>query len=235
MYITFYQEDFMKQQPHTGHRERVKARFLTEGLDTFEDHQVLELLLFYCIPRKDTNELAHMLISEFGSISGVFEADSEDIKRRCKVSESTSLLLSLVPSLSRRYTNRKWGDKPVLDSSHKAGSYAVTLFAGRKYEAFYTICLDSQNKVNHAVLVHEGTLNEAPVYPRLIVEAALRHQANSVILAHNHPGGSLTPSGADIEVTRRIKAALEPISVKVNDHIVVAGETYVSFAEKGLI
>lgn len=97
------------------------------------------------------------------------------------------------------------------------------------------ICLDAQNRVNYAALVHEGTINEAPVYPRLIVETALRHQANSVILAHNHPGGSLQPSQADIEVTKRITAALEAISIGVVDHIIVAGERYVSFAEKGLI
>jgi len=100
---------------------------------------------------------------------------------------------------------------------------------------FYVLCLDSQNRVNYAALVHEGTINEAPVYPRLIVETALRHQANSVILAHNHPGGSLQPSKADIDVTKKIIAALEPISIKVMDHIIVAGDKYFSFAEKGLL
>ena len=97
------------------------------------------------------------------------------------------------------------------------------------------ICLDAQNRVNHAALVHEGTINEAPVYPRLIVENALRHQANSVILAHNHPGGSLKPSDADIKVTKNIKSALEAISIKVYDHIIVAGDQYVSLLQEKLM
>lgn len=225
----------MEKNLHEGHRSRVKSRYLKEGLDAFEDHQVLELLLFYCIPMKDTNGLAHEMLREFGTLAGLFEADPKDISRRCKVSEHMALLISLIPSLSRRYLKGKWGEKPVLNSSSKAGEFASTLFTGKTYEAFYVICLDAQNRVNFADLVHEGTINEAPVYPRLIVEAVLRHQANGVILAHNHPGGSLQPSGADIEVTKRISSALEAISVKVVDHIIVAGDKYVSFAEKGLI
>lgn len=225
----------MEKKLHEGHRQRVKSRYLSEGLDAFEDHQVLEMLLFFCIPMKDTNELAHRMISEFGSLAGLFEADPKDICKRCQVSENTAILVSLIPSLARRYFKGKWGDKPVLNSSVKAGEYAISLFAGRIYENFFVICLDSQNRVNYAALVHEGTINEAAVYPRLIVETALRHQANSIILAHNHPGGSNQPSDEDIEVTKKIAAAVEAISIKVMDHIIVAGEKYYSFAEKGLI
>jgi DNA repair protein RadC len=225
----------MENMLHKGHRKRVKARYLKEGLDSFEDHQVLEFLLFYCIPMKDTNELAHKMLSEFGSLAGIFEADPKDICRRCGVSENTAILLSLIPPLTRRYFKGKWGDKPVLSSSSKAGEYAVSLFVGRTYEVFYVICLDSQNRVNYAVPVHEGTINETPVYPRIIVEAVLRHQASSVILAHNHPGGSMRPSDADLQITKRITAALEAISVHVVDHIIVAGDRYFSFAEKGLL
>jgi len=225
----------MSENLHEEHRKRVRARYLKEGLDGFEDHQVLELLLFYSIPRRDTNELAHRMIEKFGNLPTLFEADPADIQKRCGVSEKTAILISLIPSLARRYFKEKWGEKPVITSSFKAGNYAITLFTGRTYEVFYVLCLDSQNRVNYAALVHEGTINEAPVYPRLIVETALRHQANSVILAHNHPGGSLQPSKADIDVTKKIIAALEPISIKVMDHIIVAGDKYFSFAEKGLL
>lgn len=225
----------MEKKLHEGHRQRVKTRYLLEGLDSFEDHQVLEMLLFFCIPMKDTNELAHKMIKEFGSLSGLFEADPKDICKRCEVSENTAILVSLIPSLSRRYFKGKWRDKPVLNSSTKAGEYAVSLFTGRTYEVFFVICLDSQNRVNYAALVHEGTLNEVSVYPRLVVEVVLRHQANSVILAHNHPGGTLNPSNDDIELTKKIKAALEPISVKVVDHIITAGDKYMSFQERNLI
>lgn len=225
----------MEKNVHQGHRQRVKTRFLTEGLDGFEDHQVLEMLLFFSIPMKDTNELAHKMLNEFGSLAGLFEADPKDICKRCGVSENTAVLVSLIPSLSRRYFSRRWGDKPVLNSSSKAGEYAVSLFAGRTYEVFFVICLDSQNKVNYAALVHEGTINESPVYPRLIVETVLRHQAHSVILAHNHPGGSLQPSQEDMAITKKIASALEPISVQVMDHIIVAGDKYMSFKERNLL
>jgi len=220
---------------HKGHRKRVKERYLQEGLDGFQDHQVLELLLFYAIPMKDTNELAHQMIKEFGSLALLFEAHPKEIAQRCQVTENIAILVSLIPSLARRYFKGKWGDKPVLDSSQKAGEYTMTLFTGRTYEVFYIICLDTQNRVIHAALVHEGTINEAPVYPRIIVETALRYQAHSIILAHNHPGGSLNPSRADIDVTQRIKTALNPIDIKVIDHILVAGDRYLSFAERGLI
>ncbi len=220
---------------HMGHRQRVRERFLGEGLDAFRDHEVLELLLFYCVPKRDTNPIAHAILKEYGTLSCLFEADPRDIARRCGLSVATAILLSLAGPLTRRYLRQRWGERPVLGTSARAGEYAVTLFAGRPYEVFYVICLDAQNRVNHAALVHEGTLNEAPVYPRLIVEAALRHKANSVILAHNHPGGSLTASGPDLDVTRRIQASLKPISITVVDHIIVAGERYVSLAEQGLL
>lgn len=220
---------------HEGHRQRVKERYLKEGLDSFQDHQVLELLLFYCITYKDTNELAHELLNKYGSLAAVFEADPKDLAETPGIGYNSAVLLSLIPSLTRIYFRNKWGEKPVLDSTCKAGEYAVSLFSGKTYEVFYAICLDSQNKVNYAALVQEGTINETPVYPRLVVEAALRHQANSVILAHNHPGGSLTPSKADMDVTARIVNALEAISIKVQDHIIVAGNRYLSFKEKAIL
>jgi len=220
---------------HEGHRKRLKDRFKSEGIDSFQPHEVLEMLLFFCIPRRDTNLIAHKLLKKFGSISGVFEADIKDLMDSDGIGENSAFLLSLIPSISRRYFNDKWGSKVVIDSSSTAGDYAVSLFMGRTYEAFFLICLDSQNRVNYSALIQEGTINESPVYPRLIVETALRHQANSVILAHNHPGGSMKPSLADIEVTEKIKGALEAISISVIDHIIVAGDKYVSFAERGIL
>ncbi|MBI4857300.1 MAG: DNA repair protein RadC [Acetobacterium woodii] len=225
----------MDKNPHKGHRQRVKNRVINEGIDSFEDHQILELLLFYCIPMKDTNELAHLLIKHYGSLSGVFDADPRDLCDQIGITENTAVLLSLIPALARRYQQGKFREKAVLNSTTKAGEYTMALFTGRLNEAFYVICLDSQNKVNQATLLHEGTINEAPVYPRLIVETALRHQAASIILAHNHPGGSQKPSQADLDVTRKIKLATEAIAIPVVDHIIVAGERYYSFAENRVL
>ncbi|WHH60660.1 DNA repair protein RadC [Petroclostridium sp. X23] len=220
---------------HEGHRKRVKERFLKEGLDSFNDHQVLELLMFYAIPMKDTNELAHRMIKEFGSLSGLFEANPKDICNKCGVSENSAILISLVPSLARRYFKGKWGEKIVLNSASKAGEYSVSLFVGKHYENFYIICLDSQNRVKHSALVHEGSINEVPVYPRIIVELALRHQAHSIILAHNHPGGSLKPSQEDINITNTIVSVLESIDIKVRDHIIVSGDKYISLKQNNFL
>jgi len=225
----------MEKHLHWGHRQRVKKRFLEEGLDAFADHQVLELLLFYCIPMKDTNELAHKMIDQFGSLANLFEARPEEICERCKVSENTAILISLIPKLAGRYYQGKKGNRPVLGNPKDAGEYIRTLFAGRTYEAFYVVSLDPQNRVNHATLVHEGTINEAPVYPRRIVETALHHKANTIIVAHNHPGGSLRPSRGDIDVTGKIRIATESIGIRVVDHIIVAGDQFFSFAENGLL
>ncbi|MDO9490957.1 DNA repair protein RadC [Acetobacterium sp.] len=225
----------MDKNPHKGHRQRVKKRVISEGIDSFEDHQILELLLFYCLPMKDTNELAHALIRHYGSLSGVFDANPKDLGEQLGVTENTALLLSLIPALARRYQQGKFAAKAVLSSTTAAGEYTMALFTGRLNEAFYVICLNSQNQVNQATLLHEGTINEAPVYPRLIVETALRHQAASIILAHNHPGGSRQPSPADVAVTKKIKAATEAIAITVVDHIIVAGDGYYSFAENRML
>ena len=220
---------------HEGHRLRMRERFLKEGLDSFEPHQILELLLFYAIPRRDINEISHNLIKKFGNIAKVFEADVEDLMKVEGVGFNAAVMISLVPSLSRVYNSSKWGEKPVLNSTSKAGKYAITLFTGRLYETFFLLCLDSQNKMNYSALIHEGTIDEAPIYPRLIVEAALRHKAHSVILAHNHPGGSLLPSKSDIDATNTIVNALSLVNIRVVDHLIVAGEGYSSFVEIGLL
>ncbi|MBC7765225.1 MAG: DNA repair protein RadC [Hyphomonadaceae bacterium] len=220
---------------HKGHRQRVKARFLKEGLDHYEDHQILEFLLFFAIPQRDTNEIAHKLIAHFGSLSKVFEAEHSEILKIDSVGEHAATLLTLIPQLSRRYTKDRWGERVLVNSVDTAGEYIKTLFLGRKYEVFYLICLDAQNQVIFPALVHEGTINEAPIYPRLIVETALRHHTHSVILAHNHPSGSSKPSKADIEVTHKIIQALQGIDIAVIDHIIIAGNEYSSLAQLNLL
>lgn len=220
---------------HSGRRQRVRDRYCKEGLEAFEEHEVLELLLYYSIPMRDTNVLAHSLLKEYGSLANLMETNPKELTARCKVSDTTATLISMIPSLARSYLKSRHGEKTVLDSSTKAGEYVKNLFVGYSYEVFQMVLLNSKNQVNHACVIHEGTINEAAVYPRIIVETALRHKAVSVIVAHNHPGGSLMPSTADLNVTKKIKTALEAISIRLMDHIVVAGNSYTSFAEKDLL
>ncbi len=220
---------------HKGHRKRVRDRYIESGLDSFEPHQIVELLLFYCIPMKDTNELAHKMIKEFGTFHNLLEAHPLEIVKRCGVSENVAVLISLIPSLSRRYLTSKWDKKVSLANSTIAGKFAVSFFTGRTVEHFYIFCLDVQKNLLYPALIAKGSLSEAPIYPREIVAAVLNHQASCIILAHNHPGGLLSASRSDIEATKLIKNVLEPINVDVLDHIIVAGEGYYSFAEKRVL
>ncbi|TAN44677.1 MAG: DNA repair protein RadC [Nitrospirae bacterium] len=222
--------------PHKGHRERLKNRFLNESLDSFEDHQVLELLLFQAIPRLDTNPIAHLLIKRFGSLSAVLEADPHDLESVEGVGPSAAVFLSMIPQITRRYfLDRVRHSRKPLTTSEAAAEYLIPLMAGRAEEVFYVICLDSQLRVLYPALVSEGTVKDAVVHPRHVVEAALRHKAASVILAHNHPGGSMNPSGHDHKLTVRLVQALGNIDIKVVDHVIVAGDQIYSFAREGVM
>ncbi len=225
-----------KQQLHKGHRERFRERFLKEGLDNFEDHQVLELLLFQAIPRSDTNPVAHRLMQRFGSLSAVLEADPKDLAVVEGVGTKAAAFLSMIPQVTRRYflDRIKHTHKP-LNTSEGAAEYLVPLMAGRSEEVFYVICLDSQLKVLYPALISEGTVKDAYVHPRHVVEAAVRHKAASVILAHNHPAGTVKPSHHDHSITRRLVQALGGIDIKVVDHVIVAGEQFYSFAREGTL
>jgi len=225
----------MDKVDHKGHRLRLKNLYATEGLDAFNDYQVLELLLYYAIPYKDTNEIAHELLGKFGSLAGVFNADHIELSGIDGIGPHAAMLLNMIPALSRKYIGDRWKDRKQIINSTNAGQYAISLFIGMEHEAFYMICLDSQGHVIMPVEISEGVVNEAMVYPRKVIEKALRHNAVMVILAHNHPGGSTEPSGADIEMTNKLIKALGVISVKVMDHIIVAGEKYSSLAERGVI
>lgn len=220
---------------HAGHRQRVRERFVQEGLDNFHDYQVLELLLFYAQPYRDVNDLAHILLRKYGSLSAVFEANINDLMQVKGVGYNTAVFLNLIPAIVHRYQMDKWRDKKELNSTGEVGQYAVSLFSGRVNEAFFLICLNTQNKINSVELVAEGTINEVVVQPRMLVEAVLRSQSKSVVLTHNHPGGSLKPSANDIELTKKVAAVLKAISVKVLDHVIVSNGQYYSFAEKGLM
>jgi DNA repair protein RadC len=211
-------------------------RFLKEGLDSFEDHQVLELLLFQAVPRRDTNPLAHNLMKRFGSLSAVLEADPKDLASIEGVGENAAAFLSMIPQVTRRYFHDrvKHSRKP-LNSSESAAEYLVPLMAGRSEEVFYLICLDSRLKVLYPALISEGTVKDALVHPRKVVESAVRHKAASVILAHNHPAGSVTPSAHDHKLTRSLVQALGGINVQVVDHVIVAGELIYSFSREGTL
>ena len=222
------------KHPHEGHRERMRARYRTAGLKGFHDHEVLELLLYYCYPRGDTNPRAHEMLAKFGSLHNLFEADVETLMERLNCSENIAVLLNLVPALAHRYFNSKWDKKHlILDKVCIAGEYAIGLFVGKTSEQFYVLSLDNKRRLINTVLISEGTIGETAIYTREIARAAIQDKATCIILTHNHPGGTLRPSNADIEVTRKVMEWLGFINVDVLDHIIVAGDTYYSFASRG--
>lgn len=218
---------------HKGHRERLKQRFLEEGLDNFTDVQVLELLLFYAIPQKDTNPIAHGLLNHFGSLSQVLDADVAELKKVPGISEHSATLLALVTQLARFYQVDCAQRVEVLTSLDACGAYLVPRFFGRSNETVFLLCLDAKCKVICCKEVGEGSVNSASISVRRIVETALNCNATTVILAHNHPSGVAVPSSEDVQTTRRIAAALSAVEVHLADHIVVAEGDYVSMVQSG--
>lgn len=219
---------------HEGHRERLRARFLEDGLDSFDSHQILELLLFHVVPRADTNPIAHRLIKRFGSLPAVLEADPKDLATVDGVGDKAAAFLSMMPQVTRRYLHDRVNQKrPQLATTEAVAEYVVPLMSGRSEEVFYVLCLDTNCRLLYAALITQGTVRDAHVHPRHVVEAALRHRAASLILAHNHPAGSERPSQHDFRLTQLLAQALNPLDIPIHDHVVIAGENWYSFARNG--
>ena len=223
----------MSDSIHTGHRQRMKDRFLQEGLDHFSDIQVLELLLYYCIPRQDTNPIAHRLLAHFGSLSQVLEASVEELTKVSGIGENTATFLHLITEVGRYYQVSRSSRVTILPTLEKCAHYMLPYFFGRRVETVFLLCLDAKCKVLCCKEVGEGSVNSAGISTRKIVETALGVNATTVVLAHNHPSGVAIPSGEDIQTTQRIATALQCVDIQLADHIIVADEDYISMAQSG--
>lgn len=214
-----------------GHRERLRRRFSKEGLDHFEPHEVLELLLFYAIPRANVNHIGHRLINRFGSLSGVFNAKYEELLTVEGIGEQAALLLKMIPSVCRRYLLSNVQDKGIvpLSNSALAHEYAAPYFIGRTVETLYVICLNNSGIPVECCYISEGIINATQVDMRKIVEAVVRNNAVAAILCHNHPDGLARPSPEDIAVTRKASEILESIGVVLLDHLILVDGDFVSF------
>lgn len=218
---------------HDGHRARLKERFRQEGLDNFSDIQVLELLLFYAIPRQDTNPIAHSLLEHFGTLSQVLEAPVEELEKVPGIGTNAATLLNLTTAVGRYYLVNRSTQNVILNTIEKCGEYLVPFFFGRRNETVFMLCLDAKCKVLCCKEVGEGSVNSANVPIRRIVELALGANATTVILAHNHPSGLALPSGDDVQATRRAASALSTVDIHLADHIVVADDDFVSMVQSG--
>ena len=218
---------------HIGHRQRMKQRVLQYGVDSLADHEVLEVLLYFGLPRGDTNALAHNLIRHFGSLSRVLEADYEDLLQVNGVGENTAFMLSVMPKMFGRFKQDKNRDKLIFGSVEAFGEYVCELFVGEKNEVVYLICLNAGMQLLNSVRLGEGDIGSVAISVQDVVRTALTQKARNVVLAHNHPGGRTKVSVEDFEMTRRCMRALADVNVKLVDHLIVCGDTYCSFAERG--
>ncbi len=219
---------------HDGHRQRVKDRYVEEGLDNFTDIQVLELLLFYAIPRRDTNLIAHRLLDTFGSFAQVMESDVEELEAVEGIGHSAALLLKLTLDVGRYYQVERAIREKILPSIPDIGRYLRSFFYGRQNETVYLLCMDAKCKVLCCKKVAEGGINSANVPISKIVKTALGSNATVAVLAHNHPSGIAIPSGDDILTTRKVAAALSTVDIQLLDHIVVGDGDFVSMAQSGI-
>ena len=220
---------------HDGHRDRMRRRFLANGLNGFADHEALELLLYYAIPRGDVNPLAHALMDRFGSLSGVLAAPAELLAQVEGVGERTAMLLRLVPQIAQMARLADMEREVALNTREKIGDYLLELFSRERNEAVYQVCLDGKGKLLACRRLGEGSASAVNLDVRKIVQNAIVFCACSVILAHNHPSGVALPSQEDHTATLRVKEALASIDVKLEDHIIVADHDFLSFAQSGFL
>ncbi|MBQ9837898.1 MAG: DNA repair protein RadC [Oscillospiraceae bacterium] len=215
------------------HRQRVKDRFRKEGLDQFDEKHVLELLLFYSIPRIDTKPIAERLLRHFGSLSQVMEATADELMKVEGVGENTATFLHLTTAVGRYYMVNRSTNPTIVNTTEKCGQYLMSHFFGRRNETVFLLCLDAKCKVLCCREIGEGSINSAGIPVRRVVETALGVNATTVVLAHNHPSGLAFPSHDDVVTTQRIAKALEAVEIVLADHIVVADDDFVSLVQSG--
>lgn len=217
---------------HDGHRDRMKQQFLKDGLsEHMPPHKLLEMLLFYSIPRKDTNELAHLLIETFGSFSAVLDAPAEELIKIPGITQNTICLLKLIMPAARTYMDDRADGRTNVSGREDAAEYLSKKFIGRTVETVFLLCMDNKGRILSCAKLSEGDEISVGVSARSVVEATLKSHATAVMIAHNHPMGFAFPSPGDIKVTSDISTALFHIGVQFLDHIIVADGDYISMQQ----
>ena len=214
---------------HDGHREKLRRNFIEAGLEGKSDHQILEILLTYALPRIDVNPLAHELIDKFGSLAGVLDADITQLTKVKYISENVAVLLKLVPQVSAKYYQSKHGKRVHLNTVEAIKDYMLPQLANEKTEVFYVLCLDSHLNLIRAIKHSEGSPSKTAIDIRALANQVLNTDTERVILVHNHLSNSAEPSLSDIDATKKIQSAFEMLNINVLDHVIIAGNQYFSF------
>ena len=220
---------------HFGHRGRLKDRFERAGIAGLQDYEVLELLLFYALPRKDVKPLAKDLMRRFGSLKGVLDAGHEALEGVPGIGRHAALLFRLVRDLGSLYLQKRAEEKEQISSTKELIDYCLSSMGGLKDEHFAVIYLNARNKIIKVETIQEGIVNQAVVYPRKVLEKALTHKASAIILVHNHPSGHVRPSDADIRLTRVLQDAARVMDIVLHDHLIVGENRFFSFREEGIL
>ena len=217
------------------HRKRLRLKFLTSGIGAFHDYEVLELFLTYAIPRVDVKPQAKELIRAFGSIKGAVDADIADLVNIKGVGKDSAILIKLVKEIAALYLKQKAKEKKQVTCTAELLDFCRTVMGGKQDEEFCVIYLDAQNQIIEFETIQKGVVNQAVVYPRQVLESALKKKASAIILAHNHPSGHVRPSEADIRLTKTIQETAKILDILVHDHIIVGENRFFSFREEGLM
>lgn len=220
---------------HQGHRQRMRRRFLRHGLENFDDHTALELLLFYALPRVDTNALAHKLLDSFGTLDNILDASPEELMAVEGIGENAAALIRLIPAMGARYMESKSRVGSILATPEAAGAYVMPYFMGSREERILMVCMDAKMKALDCRVLATGDVTTANVSVRKVVEFAVKRNAPTVLMAHNHVGGLALPSKEDVESTLRLRELLRGVGITLVDHLVVADDDFVSMRDSGYL
>lgn len=219
---------------HKGHRARLKNEFMTRGLAGMPDHKALELLLFFAIPQGDLNPLAHRLIDQFGSLSGVFDATSEQLTAVKGVGEHVACLIKLITALGGRYQEGRSRLGDIIKTTNQLGEYLAPEFFGQRNEITVVLCMDAKCKVLLCQRVAEGSADSTSLNLRRMTELALACNASQVVLAHNHPSNIAVPSQDDIIATKMVFDVFQQLGVHLRDHLIFSWDDYISMRDSGI-
>lgn len=219
---------------YEGHRQRLRARLLQAGAEALQDYELLEVLLFAAIPRRDVKPLAKELLTECNGLWGVLSADAARLQE-AGLSESAIALLKVVTATGLRAQRSEIINQPILSSWQRVVDYCRAAMAHETKEQFRLLFLDRRNRLIAEEVQQTGTIDHTPVYPREVVQRALAVGAGAIVLAHNHPSGDVAPSKADIDMTRQIVEACKPLGITVHDHIIIGRDDVASFKGLGLL
>lgn len=224
-----------KKPHHSGHRQRLRDRFIKSGPDALADYELLELILFLAIPRRDVKPLAKDLIEHFGSFNKVFHASASELMAVNGISENTATAILSIKAAALRLMKQDLENKPILSSWAQLIDYCSVALAHEKEEQFRVLYLNRKNHLLSDEILNKGTVDQAAVYPREVVKRGLDLGASAMILVHNHPSGDSSPSEADVEMTQSIIDASMPMGLSVHDHIIISKKGHSSLRNAGLM